>query len=144
MIQFSEKLRSLTPEGQFKAMKNNEEMQESIKDMNALVGNIPNLYETDGMSRHPLFLHYFAEAYDCYICEYDGDDTFFGYTILNNDFENSEFGYISKKDIFCLEKITPLFNLDFYCRFKSIEEALYNKNPNYFSKYKPEAQSETP
>ena len=30
-----------------------------------------------------------------YVSEYDGDDLFFGFAILNSDLENAEWGYIS-------------------------------------------------
>ncbi|MDA3822212.1 MAG: hypothetical protein PF450_06320 [Bacteroidales bacterium] len=36
---------------------------------------------------------------DWYIIEYDGDDIFFGYAILNGDLDNAEWGYISFQEL---------------------------------------------
>jgi hypothetical protein len=55
----------------------------------------PALGETDGKNRtlvreHPAIFHYFCGATDIYICEYDGKEEMFGFTILNGDLFNSE------------------------------------------------------
>ena len=41
-----------------------------------------------------IHLHFFIGGCDWYICEYDGDDLFWGYAYLN-DPQNAEWGYIS-------------------------------------------------
>ena len=58
---------------------------------------IPRFNETKGAPTDDLFihLHFFIGGSDWYIAEYDGVDTFFGYTILNGDLQNAEWGYIS-------------------------------------------------
>lgn len=62
---------------------------------------IPLLYETETIP--PLdkliYLHFFINGCDWYIAEYDGEDIFFGYVILNRDFLNAEWGYISFMDL---------------------------------------------
>ncbi|MBR8534438.1 strawberry notch family protein [Carboxylicivirga sediminis] len=44
-------------------------------------------------------LHYFYGGSDWYITEWDGKDMFYGYTILNGDMQNAEFGYISREEL---------------------------------------------
>ena len=58
---------------------------------------IPRLYETESIPTKDklIYLHFFIGASDWFITEYDGDDLFFGYAILNGDMENAEWGYIS-------------------------------------------------
>lgn len=41
-----------------------------------------------------VYLHFFVAGCDWFIVEYDGEDTFFGYAILNADLQNAEFGNI--------------------------------------------------
>lgn len=66
------------------------------------LAKIPALYTNDKNST-PLedtliHLHFFIGGCDWYIAEYDGDDLFFGYANLNDDF-NSEWGYVSFKEL---------------------------------------------
>jgi hypothetical protein len=90
----------------------------------------PKLYETDAIKEHPAVFHYFYGGTDIYICEYDREDTMFGYTILNGDLQNSEWGYTSLSEITGI----PLMNIDYYFEEQSIEAALYKKYPHYFKK----------
>jgi len=65
------------------------------------LSKIPGLYKTEHI--HPkdklIYLHFFIGGSDWYICEYDGEDMFFGYAILNNDYQNAEWGYISFSEL---------------------------------------------
>jgi len=136
---FSYKLRLLTPLMQYRVMIRSQEHKEAVNHMNELVENIPKIGETDSFKKHPLFLHYFAGSCDWYICEWDGENTFFGYVILG-DLEMSEWGYIDREELLAVEKIAEgAFNLDFHCSHKTIEEALYASYPSYFTKYKDNA-----
>jgi hypothetical protein len=58
---------------------------------------IPRLYETEGIPLKDklIYLHFFLAGCDWYIVEYDGEDLFWGYAILNGDYDNAEWGYIS-------------------------------------------------
>lgn len=58
---------------------------------------IPRLYETEKVSIEEklIYLHFFIGACDWYVSEFDGDDTFWGYAILNGDHQNAEWGYFS-------------------------------------------------
>ena len=61
------------------------------------LAKIPKLYETENtpLNDKMIHLHFFIGGCDWYIAEYDGDDLFFGFAILNNDYEMAEWGYIS-------------------------------------------------
>lgn len=58
---------------------------------------MPKLYETENVPLKDklIRLHFFIGGCDWYISEYDGDDLFFGFAILNNDLQMAEWGYIS-------------------------------------------------
>jgi len=58
---------------------------------------IPRLYENEGIPLKDklVCLHFFLGDCDWYIAEYDGEDLFWGYAILNGDLQNAEWGYIS-------------------------------------------------
>ncbi|MFH2096664.1 MAG: DUF2958 domain-containing protein [Bacteroidota bacterium] len=62
---------------------------------------IPKLYATEGIPMKDIliYMHFtFPGGSDWYVMEFDGRDKFFGYVILNNDFQISEFGdfYLSE------------------------------------------------
>lgn len=59
----------------------------------------------------PIHLHFFIGGCDWYIAEYDGEDLFFGYAILNNDVEMAEWGYISYEELKRI-KIPPGIEVD--------------------------------
>lgn len=101
-----------------------------IERLNAIAAKIPGIRATEGMKEHPAALHYFAGGTDIYICEFDGIDEMFGFTILNGDLECSEFGYTSLEEI----KRIAWFNLDYHFENQSIELARYKKYPAYFKK----------
>ena len=62
---------------------------------------LPRLYETEDVPLKDklIHIHFFLGGCEWYIVEYDGEDLFFGYTILNNDYDNGEWGYISFKEL---------------------------------------------
>ena len=62
---------------------------------------IPRLYETEKvlLKEKKIYLHFFIGGCDWYIAEYDGDDMFWGFAILNNDYEMAEWGYISFREL---------------------------------------------
>ena len=53
------------------------------KNMTAGTGYPSSIKEQRGEGR--LYLHFFIGGCDWYVAEYDGDDLFWGYVILNND-----------------------------------------------------------
>jgi hypothetical protein len=74
---------------------------------------IPRLYETEDtpLKDKLIYLHFFIGGSDWYIAEYDGEDLFFGYAILNGDEEMAEWGYVSFRELREL-KIHPGFEVD--------------------------------
>ena len=72
----------------------------NIPDQNKL-DSIPRLYETEltPLPDKLIYLHFFIGGCDWYIAEFDGDDLFFGYAILNGDISNAEWGYISFSEL---------------------------------------------
>ena len=65
------------------------------------LAKLPRLYETENqpIKDKLIHLHFFIGGCDWYIAEYDGEDLFFGYAILNQDYENAEWGYISFSEL---------------------------------------------
>lgn len=65
------------------------------------LSKIPKLYatETIPLKDKNIYLHLFIGDCDWYIAEYDGNDIFFGFAILNGDSLNSEWGYISFSEL---------------------------------------------
>ena len=62
---------------------------------------ISKFYETDciSLAGKLIYLHFFIFGSDWYISEYDGDNLFWGFVILNQDYINAEWGYISFQEL---------------------------------------------
>jgi hypothetical protein len=77
------------------------------------LATIPRLYETEDIAPEEklIYLHCFLGECDWYMAEFDGEDTFFGYAILNGDTEMAEWGYISFRELKEL-KVRPGFEVD--------------------------------
>ena len=62
---------------------------------------IPRLYATESVPLKDkiIHMHFFIGGCDWYIAEFDGEDLFFGYAILNGDTQNAEWGYISFSEL---------------------------------------------
>ena len=77
------------------------------------LAEIPKLYETENIPLKDklIHLHFFIGGCDWYISEYDGEDLFWGFAILNNDYEMAEWGYISFSDLKAL-KLNSGFEVD--------------------------------
>lgn len=61
------------------------------------LASIPALYASEGVPLRDkiVWLHFFVSGCDWFAMEFDGKDTFFGFAILNQDYEMAEFGYFS-------------------------------------------------
>ncbi len=68
---------------------------------NERLAKIPRSYATENVpiKDKKIYLHFFIGGCDWYICEYDGHDTFFGFCILNSDYQNAEWGYVSFSEL---------------------------------------------
>jgi hypothetical protein len=67
--------------------------------------SIPALHQADEtpFSDKDIYLHFYLDESDWYIAEYDGDDLFWGYAILNGDYQNAEWGIISFSELLALQ-----------------------------------------
>jgi hypothetical protein len=65
------------------------------------LSKIPKLYETEEipLQEKLIHLHFFIGACDWFIAEYDGEDVFWGFAILNGDYEMAEWGYVSFQEL---------------------------------------------
>ena len=62
---------------------------------------IPRLYETEDVPAKDkiIWMHFFLGGSDWFICEFDGEDTFFGFVCLNGWTDCAEWGYISFREL---------------------------------------------
>ena len=83
------------------------------KPTNEELASIPKLYETEDipLKEKLVYLHFFIGGSDWYVVEYDGDDLFWGYAILNGDLDMAEWGFVSFKELRDI-KIPPGFEVD--------------------------------
>lgn len=58
---------------------------------------IPRLYETDHipMKEKSIYMKFFLDNSEWFVSEFDGQDQFFGFVVLNDDIEMAEWGYFS-------------------------------------------------
>lgn len=89
---------------------------------------------------HPCLLHYFNPTSDWYISELQKDGSAFGYTVLNGDTENAEWGYIDIGELFRaheeLQKRNPFFNLEldlYIAEGATIEYMVHKRYRDLFS-----------
>lgn len=77
------------------------------------LNQLPKLYETENqpLSQKLIRMHFFLGNCDWWITEYDGQDLFFGYAVLNGDRELGEWGYISFNELKSI-KIGPGIEVD--------------------------------
>jgi hypothetical protein len=126
-----EAVAALIPCGQLSVTKRNlNEFQEGIQRLEIALRLCPKIGATDGAKEHPAIFHYFYGGTDIYICEFDGVDLMFGYTVLNGDLECAEWGYTSLSEI----KRIPQFNIDYHFPVQTIEAALYMSYPDFYKK----------
>jgi hypothetical protein len=92
---------------------------------------IPKLYKQDGKGKNAVcYLHYFVGGTDWYITEWDRANEFYGFVVLNGDWQMAEFGYIPKEYLIDND-LSPLNKpqLDFYWKYKTINEILEKEYP---------------
>jgi hypothetical protein len=77
------------------------------------LAKIPKLYETEKtpLKDKLIYLHFFIGGCNWYIAEFDGEDLFWGYAILNGDLDMAEWGYVRFKELKHI-KIPPGFEID--------------------------------
>ena len=68
---------------------------------------VPKFYSTEEvpLKEKMIYMHFFIGGCDWYAAEYDPESqTFFGFAILNNDYDNAEWGYFSLEEL-CSVKV---------------------------------------
>ena len=117
------------PIHQQKVLVGSPEHWDTLKRLEKEVNEIPALYSQDGKGKDAIVhAHYFTGGTDIFITEYDeAQDKFFGYTILNGDYQMSEFGYQSATEL----RNSKMTELDFFWQKKTLQEALENTS-DYF------------
>lgn len=65
------------------------------------LSDIPQLHETEAVPLRDkvIHVHFFIGSCDWYIAEFDQEDLFFGFAIINNDYEMAEWGYVSFQEL---------------------------------------------
>lgn len=105
-----------------------DEYANTIEKLGQTLQKIPKFYEQDGKGYDSIvYAHYFVGGTDIFITEREEENGLFGYTILNGDYEMSEFGYSSLDEL----KSIRVLNLDFYWEPKTLREAL-KETSSYF------------
>ena len=117
-------LRLVMPKQQQQAIIGNQEIYQTLVELNENVKELPALYAQDGKGKEAIeFLHYFYGGSDWWITEVDyNEGIFFGYAILNGDSEMGELGYMSIEEL----TTTSGIQLDFFWDKKTLTEALKN------------------
>ena len=70
------------------------------------LSKIPALYSSESVSlkEKMIYMHFFIGGCDWYAAEYQPEEKlFFGFAILNNDFECAEWGYFSLEELSSLK-----------------------------------------
>jgi len=92
--------------------------------------NIPRLYETETIETDDkiVYAHFFIGGSDWYAMEFDGDDTFFGYAVLNGDTQNAELGYFLLSELSEINIKGFEVDRDLYWEPKKFSEVRREKN----------------
>ncbi len=102
-----------------------------VKKLEKELAAIPKMYSQDGKNNDEtvVYAHYFHGQSDWFITEQNTkEDLYYGYTILNGDSQMSEPGSLSISEFVKNGKV----ELDFHWGKKSLAEALYKADPDYF------------
>jgi len=102
---------------------------------------MPRLYETENVppADKLIHLHFFIDGCDWYACEFDGDDIFFGFAILNNDLEMAEWGYFSFSELKAIKvngwleidcELEEIWKARKACEIEKIRQARFWPEPN--------------
>ena len=88
------------------------------------LSKLPKLGAQDGnhTKEVTIYAHFFMGDCDWYISEFDGKDEFFGFVILNGDYEMAEWGSISFKELYELKFYFIEVDFDLYWTPKKVKE----------------------
>lgn len=114
------------------------EMQSVIAQVEKQVADIRKSQQTGKQAI--VKAHYFYGGSDWYVTEMTSDARLYGYAILNNDYEYSEFGYMSIDEFNATGKV----EMDFHWTPRPLDEVLYKKSPQDYPKPKSMMEKEKP
>ncbi|NDV80785.1 hypothetical protein [Bacteroides sp. 51] len=117
-------LKRFMPLHQQKIVVSSDEFKEVIERLEEEIKHIPT--HNEGKM---IFAHFFYAGCDWYIQDWNREtDNLFGYAILNEDVQMSEYGYMSLIELTQDGRI----ELDFYWEKQPLDKVLYDKYPDYF------------
>lgn len=101
----------------------------TVKRLEKELKEIPNIKSQDGKSKKEttVYAHYFSGGSDWFVTE-KNDKQFYGYVILNGDFQMSEMGYFGIEEM----RNNKTVELDFHWKKKSLAQALYEVDKDFF------------
>jgi len=90
------------------------------------LAKLPKLYSTEKvkLENKIIRMHFFIGGSDWYIAEFDGEDLFFGYAILNGNLQMAEWGYISLRELKSLKVGYVEVDRDLYWKNKKFSEVM--------------------
>ncbi|MBK9249368.1 MAG: hypothetical protein IPM69_14955 [Ignavibacteria bacterium] len=108
--------------------------REGVQELQPVINNIESqiadiTHRQDG-EQSIVKAHYFYGGNDWYATEYEGDGILYGYAILNNDYEYSEWGRFSINEFNSVGRV----EMDFYWTPQAIDAVLYKKSPDDYPK----------
>jgi hypothetical protein len=85
---------------------------------------IPRLYVTEPVDLKDklIYLHFFIADSDWYIAEFNGDDIFWGFAILGQDYFNAEWGCIPFSELKAINIHGLEVDCDLYWRIRPAKE----------------------
>lgn len=88
------------------------------------LNKIPKPYETESIPLEDklIYMHFFIGGSDWYAVEFDGEDQFFGYAILNNDYDMAEWGYFSLRELKSIKVGFVEVDFDMYWEIRKASE----------------------
>lgn len=116
-------LRELSEEGR-------KELTPVIQELEQQVKTIKKSQENSSVKM--VKAHYFYAGSDWYVTEYMGNGEVYGYALLNDDVQMSEWGYMSIAEFNDVGRV----EMDFHWTPKPMDEVLYKRDPSFFPKPK--------
>lgn len=132
-------VKTFMPEFQQVIVNESEEFTDILVHLDEQLSAIPKLYSTEKLFREQLKnpnpdrnlydvytvqAHFFYQSSDWYIIEWDGQDTLYGYSILNGDGEMAELGYISLSELTSFRDKWGGIELDFHWTPKPLSQVM--------------------
>lgn len=146
-------VKKFMPKFQQQIVNQSEEFEGVLQDLETQLSAIPKIYTTEKnliKARKEISniaktgdvaiaqAHFFYRGTDWYVCEWDEQDQLYGYTILNGDRQNAEYGYMSLSELTQFRDKSGYggIELDFYWTPQTVNQAIGNVNAGLNGKRK--------